>query len=84
MKDMISKQGALLKFQHHFDLLANDGNSATSVSDKISEGCGKLLTPVDVDCIENKVASGKLSKETIREESKIYGRHNNQSKLSEW
>ena len=28
--------------------------------------------------------SGKLSEETIREESKIYGRHNNKSKLSEW
>ena len=85
MKDMISKQGALLKFQHHFDLLANDGNSATSVSDKILEGCGKLPPPVDVNCIENKeVPSGKLSKETIREESKIYGWRNNQSKLSEW
>ena len=69
MKDMISKQGALLKFQHHFNFLANDGNSAACVSDNILEVHGQLATPVDVDCMENKeVPSGKLSEDTIREE----------------
>lgn len=80
---MIIKQGALLKFQHHFNLVVNSGSSASSLTDKSIEG-DQDTTCMEVDCVNSrKIPSGKLSEDTIREQSKIYGRYMH-SKLSDW
>lgn len=74
MQNMINKQGALLKFKHHFNLLVKDRDLEPIHVEDEEEKEGK----------EKNAASGRLSLETIKEESKIYGRYNKQSKLSEW
>lgn len=74
MQNMINKQGALLKFKHHFNLLVKDRDLEPIHVEDEEEKEGK----------EKNAESGRLSLETIKEESKIYGRYNKQSKLSEW
>ena len=76
---MIKSQGLLLKFQKIYSQL---------LSDKESHSCAPEVAEVEADVvvpqITEKNSSKPLSDDIIQQQCKIYGRNNQNRKLSKW
>ena len=79
LKVMIKSQGLLLKFQKIYSQL---------VSDKESHSCAPEVAEVETDVVVPQVtkknSSKPLSDDIIQQQCKIYGRNNQNRKLSQW
>ena len=80
LRDMIKSQGLLLKFEEKFSQLQRSA-SCDSASNVTIQDKSESDNPVS-QCSSR--GSRVLSEEMVREESKIYGRHKQNSKLTAW